>query len=150
MEVVQCLDFLAGSIHNTLVNGIRYTVIDQLGQHETVLTMIEHLEGIGGEREQVSNIRVAGKNRIDVTSESCALVLIDRVRGVGRVPLHCNPTSASSSDTWLRAMRDRRFTTSGHALLCGRGVAEAGNKLARCSVSYAYFVASVRMQHTST
>lgn len=83
----------------------------------------------------MSDIRVAGENCIDVSGESGALVFVDGVRGVGGMALDCDATSSAGSDTGLRPMGYRWFTASGHALLRGRGIAEAGNELVESCVS---------------
>lgn len=79
MEGVECLDLLADSVQDTLIDCVGYTVVDELGQYETVLALVEHLKGIGGERQLVANVGISGKDGIDVTGEFFALILVDGV-----------------------------------------------------------------------
>jgi hypothetical protein len=83
VEVVQLLDLPARLIQHTLVNGVWDTVIDELGQNETVLALIEHLKGVGGEWQAVANIGVASKDGIDMARELGSLVFVDGVGDVG-------------------------------------------------------------------
>lgn len=50
MKVVQGLNLLSNLVHNPLVDCIRNAIVDELGEHETVTALVEHLEGIGCER----------------------------------------------------------------------------------------------------
>lgn len=79
VEGVECLDLLADSVQDTLIDCVGYTVVDELGQYETVLALVEHLKGIGGERQLVANVGISGKDGIDVTGEFFALILVDGV-----------------------------------------------------------------------
>ncbi len=66
-------------VEHTLVDGIRNAVVDELGKHQAVLALVEHLEGIGGERQASANIGIAGEHRVDVAGEFGTLVLVDGV-----------------------------------------------------------------------
>lgn len=82
VEIVQSLDLLSWSVQNTLINGIWHTIVDQLGEHESVLAMVEHLEGVCWERQQVPDIWVSCQNGIDVSGKLGALILVDVVDNV--------------------------------------------------------------------
>lgn len=79
VEIVQRLELLADPIHNTLVNCIRYTVVDEFGQYETVFALVKHLERVNWEGKLVANVDVAGENRVDVSGELGSLILVDGV-----------------------------------------------------------------------
>ena len=83
MESIQGLDLLPRPIQHTLVNGVRYAVINELGQHQAVLAVVKHLESIGRKWEAVTNVWIPSKHRIDVSRELRSLVLIDRMCDVG-------------------------------------------------------------------
>ena len=90
MESVQVLDLPSRNIQYTLIDGIWDAVIDEFGQHETVLAFVEHLEGVGGEGQAATNIGIAGKHGIDVTGKFRALILVDGVRDVSIRTLNVN------------------------------------------------------------
>lgn len=141
VEVVQRLDLLAGLVQDTLVDCVRHAVVDQFRQHETVLALVEHLEGIGGERQAVANIWVAGEDGIDVARELGSLVFVDGVRDVRRGALDLNPAT-STADAGLRGVLGSRGRAAGsagycararwagaHALLCRRRLAQLGDEV---------------------
>lgn len=141
VEVVQRLDLLARLVQDTLVDCVRYAVVDQLGQHETVLARIKHLEGVGGEGQAVANVWVAREDGIDVARELCSLVFVDGVSDVCGRALHLDP-AASAANAGLRGVlwsRGRAAGSAGysawacwagaHALLCGRRLAQLGDEV---------------------
>jgi hypothetical protein len=141
VEVVQRLDLLAGLVQNTLVDCVRYAVVDQLRQYETVLALIEHLEGIGGEGQAVADIWVAGEDSIDVARELGSLVFVDGVSDVRGGALYLNPAT-STADAGLRGVLGGRGCAAGstgycawarwagaHALLCRRRLAQLGDEV---------------------
>ena len=87
LEGVERLGLPASHVQHTLVDGVGHAVVDELGQNEAVLALVEHLERVGGEREAGANIRVAGKDGVDVAGELGALVLVDGVGGISVRPL---------------------------------------------------------------
>jgi len=50
VESIKLLDLLALPIQHTLVNGVRYAVVDELGEYQAVFATVEHLEGVEWER----------------------------------------------------------------------------------------------------
>lgn len=97
VESVQLLDLLASLVQDTLINSIRYAVIDQLGQDQTVLALVEHLEGISREGQQVANIGIAGQDSIDVSREFGSLILVDGVGNVRRGALDVDATTTNAA-----------------------------------------------------
>ena len=72
-KVVQRLALL-GLVQHTRVNGVRNGVVNELGQNQTIAALIKNLKGVGGEGESVTNVRVTGKNTVNVPRElRCAL-----------------------------------------------------------------------------
>jgi len=103
MKRIQLSDILAGPIQNTLIDCIRYTVVDEFCKHQAVLAMIKHLKGVRGKRQQVTNVRIAGKNSINVPRELGPLIFIDRVRNIFRRPLNMYfPSNAALGDVARR------------------------------------------------
>lgn len=142
VEVVQLLDLPAGLVQDTLVDCVGHAVVDELGQHETVLALVEHLKGVGGEGQAVANVRVAGEDGIDVAGELGSLVFVDGVGDVGRGALDLDPATAGAADARLRGVLGGRGDAAGgagysawacrpraHALLCGRRLAQLGNEV---------------------
>lgn len=84
VESIQFLDFLSSLVQNTLINGIRHAVIDQLCQNKTILALVEHFESIGREGQKLADVRVAGQNCIDVSGELGSLIFIDRMCDICR------------------------------------------------------------------
>lgn len=84
VESIQLLDLLSGLVQNTFIDGVRHAVVDQLGEDQAVLALIEHLERVGGEGQEVSNVRIAGQDGIDVSREFGSLIFVDRVGDVRR------------------------------------------------------------------
>ena len=78
------LDLLSSLVQNTLIDGVRHAVVDQLRQNQTILALVEHLECIGREGQEVANIRVSGKDSIDVSRELGPLIFVDCVCNIGR------------------------------------------------------------------
>ena len=97
VEVVQLLDLFARLVENTLVDCVGYAVVDQLRQHETILALIEHLEGVGREGQAVANVWVAGKDGIDMARELGSLVLVDGVSDVGGRALDLDSATAAAN-----------------------------------------------------
>lgn len=83
VESVQLLDLLTGLVEDTLIDGVWDAVVDQLGQDQAVLALVEHLEGIGGEGQEVADVGIAGQDGIDVPRELGSLILVDRVGDIG-------------------------------------------------------------------
>lgn len=147
VEGVQSLDLLADSVEDTFVDGVRYAVVDELGQDQTVLAVVEHLKGVGVERQQAANIGVAGKNSIDVPCELGQLILVDgMLRAASRATNSDPAASCVSANAGLRSVRGcagravawlRSGTANasgplrpgGHALLGWRGLPQLGNEI---------------------
>lgn len=83
VEGIQSFDFLPCAVENTLIDGVRDTVVDQLRENQPIFTLVKHLEGIGREWESASNIRIASENSVDVTGKLCPLVFVDGVGDIG-------------------------------------------------------------------
>lgn len=49
MESIEIFRLSAGDVEDTLIDGVRYTVVDELGENQTILALVEHLKGIGRE-----------------------------------------------------------------------------------------------------
>lgn len=90
MEGIEALDLLSRPVQNSLVDGVGDTVVDELGEDETVLTLVEHLKGIGREGQAIANVGVASQDGVDMTGELGSLVLIDGVGNVGIGALDLN------------------------------------------------------------
>jgi hypothetical protein len=134
VEGVQSLDFLARSVQYTLVDGVGHAVIDQLGQHQAVLAVVEHFECVDGEGEEVSNIGIAGKHSIDVPCEFGALILVDCVCYVCRRALDLNPAPTLTGllrVAWRRWESDGFGATRRHPFLRRRRGSDFGDELAR-------------------
>ena len=147
VEGVQCLDLLADSVEDTLVDGVRYAVVDELGQDQTVLAVVEHLEGVGVERQQVADIGVSRENSIDVPCELGQLILVDgMLRAAGRATNSDSAASCVSTNAGLRSVRgcagravawlrsgtanaSGTLRAGGHALLGRRGLPQLGNEI---------------------
>ena len=84
------LDFLAGLVQNTFINSVRDTVVDQLCQYQPVLAFVEHFEGVGWEWQKVTNVRIAGKNSIDMPCEFGPFIFVDGMGDVGGGTLNLN------------------------------------------------------------
>jgi hypothetical protein len=128
---VERLDLLALPVQHALVNGVGHAVVDQLAQHQPVLALVEHLEGVGREGQAVADVRVACEHGIDVAGELGALVLVDGVGDVGGGALDVNPAAAAAgaaAGAGLVGVAGRRGHAAGggaggacvHALLGGR------------------------------
>lgn len=79
VESIQLFDLLPGLIENTFIDSIRHAVVDQLGEDQTVLALVEHLERVSGEGQEVSNVRIAGQNGIDMSREFGSLIFVNCV-----------------------------------------------------------------------
>lgn len=113
VKCVQRFDFLPRPVQYTLINRIRHAVIYELCQHQPVSAVVKHLEGVGRERQAVSDIRVSSQHGVDVSCKLCPLIFIDRVCNIGRRTLdlylppntalrlmpRCGPWSATFSST---------------------------------------------------
>lgn len=97
MEVVQRLDLLAGLVQHTLINGIWYAVVDELGQHKTVFAGIEHLECVGGEGQAIANVWVTSEDRVDMAGKLCSLIFVDSMRNICRRALDLNPATTTDA-----------------------------------------------------
>ena len=89
---VQSLDLLPGSVQYTLVNCIWHTIIDELCQHQPIFAVVEHFEGVGSERQAVSDIWIPSQHRIDVSCKFRPLILIDCVCDICRRTLDLYPS----------------------------------------------------------
>ena len=99
LEVVEVLGLPPGNVEDTLVNGIRYAVVDELRQDQAVLAIVEHLKSVGGEGEAAPDVGVAGQNGIDVAGELGSLVLVDGMRDVRAGALDLNPAATRAART---------------------------------------------------
>jgi hypothetical protein len=144
VEVVQRLDLLARLVQHTLVDGVGHAVVDELGEHEPVLALVEHLERVRGERQTVANVGVAREDGIDVARKLGALVFVDGVRDVRGGALDLDAASTAADAGLLRVSqlprRGRRAAGAAgasaragwacvHALLGGRGFAQLRDEL---------------------
>jgi hypothetical protein len=142
VEIVQLLDLLARLVQDTLVDCVRHAVVDELGQHETILALVEHLEGVGGEGQAVADVRVASEHSIDVAGELGALVFVDGVGDVRGGALDLDPATSCAADAGLGGVLGGGGGGAGsagdsawagwpraHALLCGRGLAQLGDEV---------------------
>jgi hypothetical protein len=66
VECIQLFDLFALPVENSLIDGVWHAVVDELGEDETVTTRIEHFESVEGEWEEVTDIRIACEDCIDV------------------------------------------------------------------------------------
>lgn len=121
LKRIESLGLAASYVEDSFVNGVRHTIVDQLGQDQAILALVEHLEGIGGEGKPAANISVTIQHRVDVASEFGSFILVDSVGDVCARPLNLNlaadaalgymtlsaPASALSYNatgaSWLRA-----------------------------------------------
>ena len=141
VEIVQLLDLLARLVQDTLVDCVGHAVVDELGQHETVLALVEHLEGIGGEGQAVADVRIASEHSIDVAGELGALIFVDGVGDVGGGALDLDPATTCAADAGLGGVLGGGGAGGSagdsawagwprvHALLCGRGLAQLGDEI---------------------
>ena len=147
VEGVQCLDLLADSVQDTLVDGVRYAVVDELGQDQTVLAVVKHLKGVGIERQQVADIGVSRENSIDVPCELGQLILVDGMLRAASRTANSNSAAfwgsanaglcsvrgcAGRAVAWLRsgtANASGTLRAGGHALLGRRGLPQLGNEI---------------------
>jgi len=113
MEVVQRLDFFAGLVQNTLVNGIWYAVVDELGQDETIFAGIEHLECVGREGQAVANVWIASKDSVDMARKLCSLIFVDGVGDVCRRTLDLDAAATTANAVLGRVPRIRRRVDAG-------------------------------------
>lgn len=104
VECIQRLDLFPRSIQDPLIDRIGYAVIDEFGQHQTVLAFIKHLKGIRRERQAAADIGIPGQDRIDVSGELGPLILVDGMCDVGGRTLHLYPPRYTS----FRLMTGRR------------------------------------------
>lgn len=98
------LDPRSRPIEYTLIYCIRNTVVDEFCQDQPILAFVEHLEGVGGEGETMSDVRIPGKDSINMPGELCPLVLIDCVGYIGRRSLDLDP-SAYRASSYARFLR---------------------------------------------
>jgi hypothetical protein len=142
VEIVQLLDLLARLVQDTLVDCVWHAVVDELGQHETILALVEHLEGVSGEGQTVADVRVASEHSIDVAGELGALVFVDGVGDVRGGALDLDPATSCAADAGLGGVLGGGGGGAGsagdsawagwpraHALLCGRGLAQLGDEV---------------------
>lgn len=134
MESVQLFNFLSGFVQNTFINSVRDTVVDQFCQYQAIFAFVEHLEGIGWERQKVTNVRIAGEDGVDMPREFGSFIFVDSMGDVGGGTLDLNLSSKAA----LRNMAGRaRSATGGGRCRSGstRGLAlrwsraNFGNKL---------------------
>ncbi len=135
LKRVKVLGLLSRHIQDTLINGVRNTVIDELGEDQSILTIVKHFEGIGGERQAAANVCIACQDCIDVSSELCTFVFVNRVRDICAGALHLN----LAADAALRGMAAsslgydsarRSGWPDRHAFLGGGRVAKLCDELA--------------------
>lgn len=122
VEGIERLDLLSGLVHDTLVDGVGHTVVDELGQDEAVLALVEHFKGVEGERQFVANVGVAGENGINVASEFGTLVFVDGVLGAGGCSSDVDATTTDAAFGGVARTRGRGTSTGG---LLQLGIAEA-------------------------
>jgi len=109
--------------------------------------VIEHLKGVGVERQQVADVGVARENSIDVPCELGQLILVDgMLRAAGRATDSNPAASCVSTNAGLRRvrrsagcavalLRSGTANASGtlragrYALLCWRGQPQLGDKV---------------------
>lgn len=102
LERVEGLGLLAGHVQYTLIDGIGNAVVDELGQNQTILALVEHLEGVGRERQAAADVAVARKNSVDVAREFGTFIFVD---GVGDVSVRAlNEDLAAATDGGLRCV----------------------------------------------
>ena len=134
VEGIQRLELFAGLVQDALIDGIGDAVIDQLGQHQAILTLVKHLKGVGGEGQRIADVRVAGKDRIDVPGKLGALILIDRVGDVGGGALDMDGLAYAALGGMMRArdMSLGRGNVDGGWLGMRRGRTQLGDELHTC------------------
>lgn len=129
VKCVQSLDFLPRPVQYTLINRIWHAVIYELRQHQAVFAVVEHLKGVGGERQPVSDVWISSQHRIDVSCEFRPLILIDCVCDIGRrtLDLYPSPNTAlrlvSQRMRWSAAFCSAAQTpdpATWYVVLCGR------------------------------
>ena len=94
MEGIKLGGLFARPVQNTLINSVRHAVVDEFGQHETVLALVEHFKGIRWEGQAMPDVRITTEDGIDVAGELGSLVLVNRVSGIGRRALDLDAPTA--------------------------------------------------------
>jgi hypothetical protein len=93
LERIQSLDLLPRSIEDSLIDGIRHAVVDELCEDKPVLAFVEHLESVGGKWKTLANVRITSEDRIDVAGEFRAFFLVDVVDDIRRGALDLDPAA---------------------------------------------------------
>jgi len=141
VEGIEGLDLAARHVQDTLVDGVGDAVVDELGEDQTILALVEHLKGIGREGEAAVNVGIACEDGIDVARELGPLIFVDGVGDVGAGALDLNLSAdaalgdmAAAASGALRNDAGARWRGSGREALLRRGsVAELGDELRRVS-----------------
>jgi len=135
LEGVKVLGLSSGKVEYTLIDGIGDTVVDELGKHQTVLALVEHLEGVGRKRKAGTNVGITGKDGVDVAGEFGAFILVNCVGDVGVRTLDMDLAAAADASLGdmtacpLRNDAGRSRGSSGCGLCAGRSFTELGNEL---------------------
>lgn len=79
LELVELLQPGAGTVENTLIDGIGYGVVNELCEQKTVLALLEDLGSVGWEGKSVANVGVSIQNSVDVSRKLGSFVLFDSV-----------------------------------------------------------------------
>lgn len=58
LEGVEIFGLFARYVENSFVDCVGDAVVDELGQHQTILALVKHLKSIGRERQAARNISV--------------------------------------------------------------------------------------------
>lgn len=90
LEGIEVLGLLSWPVQNSLVNGVRDTVVDELGKHKTILALVEHLKCIGREGQAVADVGITSQNSVDMAGELGSLILVDGVGDIGIGALDLN------------------------------------------------------------
>src|SRR5690348_4695394 len=82
VESIEFLDLPARYVEYTLIDCVRDAVVDELGKDQTILTLVEHFESVGGKRKTTIDIGITSQHGIDVAGELSAFILVDSVSNV--------------------------------------------------------------------
>lgn len=83
LESIKGASLPTRNVKNSFIDGIRNTVVDELGKDQTILAFVEHLKCIGRERQPTSDLGVACQDSVDMTSKLCSLILVNGVGDIG-------------------------------------------------------------------
>lgn len=136
LEMVEGLGLPAGDVKDTLIDGVWYTVVDELRENQAVLALVEHLERVGREGEAAPNVGITGEDGINVAGKLGSLVFVDGMRDVCAGALDLNPAttcaaniSGMAAGTVGNDAGGRGSWARRHALLCRGGLAKLCYKL---------------------